>query len=425
MTAEPVESAVPVAPVPAVSRWRLLADRSVQSLIAANGVVGLAGAFVIPTVSLFLADAVHATPLMIGLFFAVRSVGEIGTDLAMGVVSDRLRDRRTVLVLTALCNAVGALCYSVFRDYYLLLPAGMVCFGLGGACFGQLFAYTRELAEARQVDAPFFNGFQRSITSLAWVIGPPVAFWLVARWSFTVLYASAAGLSLLAAAICRWGLPRLPRPAPDDPSADTAPGLRGLFAGLGAHTARLLAAIVLLLGANMMYQIDLSLRVTSELHLSTAFAGLLLGLSAVLEIPLMIGVGVWADRIGKTRLLLLATVCATLFFAALPLVHSRTLLLLLQLPNAFWTAVVMNIPVVMLQDSLPGRPGTASSLYASAFKTGMFLGGLVVGTVATWTGYGQVFWVCAGLTALAGLLVFAPGSPRTSAPTEIPEGNAA
>ncbi|MER7673491.1 sugar efflux transporter [Kitasatospora sp. NPDC096128] len=425
MTAESVESPAPVAPARAVGRWRLLTDRSVQSLIAANGVVGLAGAFVIPTVSLFLADAVQATPLMIGLFFAVRSVGEIGTDLAMGVVSDRLRDRRTVLVLTALCNAAGALCYSVLRDYYLLLPAGLVCFGLGGACFGQLFAYTRELAEERKVDAPFFNGFQRSITSLAWVVGPPVAFWLVAQWSFAVLYASAAGLSLLAAAVCRWGLPALPRPAPEDRSADTAPGLRGLLAGLGPRSGLLLVAIVLLLGANMMYQIDLSLRITVELHQSTAFAGLLLGLGAVLEIPLMIGVGVWADRIGKNRLLLLATLCATLFFAVLPLVHSRTLLLLLQLPNAFWTAVVMNIPVVMLQDSLPGRPGTASSLYASAFKTGMFLGGLVVGTVATWTGYGQVFWVCAGLTALAGLLVLLPGSPGSSEPTGLPEGSAA
>ncbi|MFG2825444.1 sugar efflux transporter [Kitasatospora sp. NPDC048365] len=419
MTVDGVKELAPAAPA---GRWRLLADRSVQSLIGANGVVGLAGAFVVPSVSLFLKDAVGATALMIGLFFAARSVGEIGTDLVMGVVSDRMRDRRTVLVLTALLNAAGALCYSVLRDYWVLLLAGMVCFGLGGACFGQLFAFTRELAEDREVDAPFFNGILRSVTSLSWVVGPPLAFWLVAQWSFTVLYAAAAGLSLLAAAICRWGLPYLARPERAD-AADA--GVRGAFAGLGGRTALLLAATVLLLGANMMYQIDLSLRVTSELHLSAAFAGLLLGLSACLEIPLMIAVGTWAERIGKPRLLLAATVCATLFFAALPLAESRTALLLLQLPNAFWTAVVMNIPVVMLQDALPGRAGTASSLYASAFKTGMFLGGLTVGTVATWTGYGQVFWVCAGLTAAAGLLVFLARGARGPVSHPLDEGSAA
>ncbi|WP_051837074.1 sugar efflux transporter [Streptomyces sp. NRRL WC-3742] len=422
MTGEPVESAALLAPARTTGRWHLLADRSVLNLIAANGVVGLAGAFAVPTTSLFLKDVVGATPLMIGLFFAVRSIGEIGTDLAMGVVSDRLRDRRMLLVLTALFNTAGALCYSVLRDYYLLLPAGLVLFGLGGACFGQLFAYTRELAEQRQVDASFFNGLQRSVTSLAWVIGPPVAFWMVARWSFTVLYGAAACLSLLAGVISRWGLPALPPPAPVDRDAEASPGLRGLLTGLGPRTALLLASIVLLLGANAMYQINLSLRVTAELHLSSSFTGLLLGLSAVLEIPLIIMAGAWAERIGKARLLLTAAVCATLFFAALPTVHGQALLLLLQLPNAFWTAVVMNIPVIMLQDSLPGRPGTASSLYSSAFKTGMFLGGLVVGTVATWTGYGQVFWVCAGLTALAGLLVLASERAGTPAPTS--EGNA-
>jgi MFS transporter, SET family, sugar efflux transporter len=405
------------------SRWRLLADGSVQSLIGATGMVGLAGAFLVPTISLFLKDVVGATPLMIGLFFAARSVGEIGTDLVMGVVSDRLSDRRTVLVLTALFNAAGAVCYSVLHDYWALLLTGMVCFGLGGACFGQLFAFTRELAEDRGVDAPFFNGFLRSVTSAAWVVGPPVAFWLVAQWSFTVLYVSTAALSLVAAVICRWGLPRIVRPQAVLPS-EPGSGLRGAFAGLGGRTALLLTAIVLLLGANMMYQINLSLRVTSELHLSAAFAGLLLGVSACLEIPLMIVVGTWAERIGKARMLLAATVCATLFFAVLPMAESRTALLLLQLPNAFWTAVVMNIPVVMLQDALPGRAGTASSLYASAFKTGMFLGGLTVGTVATWTGYGQVFWVCAALTAAAGALVYL--ARRTDAvPTTIDEGSAA
>jgi SET family sugar efflux transporter-like MFS transporter len=396
-------------------RWRLLGDPAVRSLIAATAAVGVAGAFVVPTTSLFLTEAVTATPLMVGLFFAARSIAEIGTDVVVGAVSDRLRNRRTILVLTALCNTAGALCYTFLRDYYLLLLTGMVCFGLGGACFGQLFAYTRELADERGVDAPFFNGFLRSVTSLAWVIGPPLAFWLVARWSFAALYATTAVLSLLAAALCRWGLPR-PGTAQDaEQGEEPPPGLLGMFRGVGLRTVLVLGSVVLLLGANTMYQIDLPLHITEELDLSAQFAGLLLGVSAALEIPLMVLVGVWADRIGKKRLMIAATVCATVFFALLPLTHSRPLLIALQPLNAAWAAVALNIPVVMLQDSLPGRFGTASALYSSAFKAGTFLGGLVVGTVATWTGYAQVFWVCAGLTALSGLLVLllrpAPADP--------------
>ncbi|MBT2489845.1 sugar efflux transporter [Streptomyces sp. ISL-96] len=413
------------------ARWRLLGDPAVRNLITATAAVGVAGAFVVPTTSLFLNEAVAATPLMVGLFFAARSVAEIGTDVVVGAVSDRLGNRRTILVLTALLNASGALCYTFLRDYYLLLLSGMICFGLGGACFGQLFAYTRELADARGVDAPFFNGFLRSVTSLAWVVGPPLAFWVIAQWSFTALYAATAVLSLLAAALCRWGLPDPGGPEPAESDVETAPGLRGMFAGVGRRTALVLGAVVLLLGANMMYQINLPLYITEELGMSAQFAGLLLGVSAAVEIPLMVLVGVWADRIGKQRLMLAATVCATLFFALLPLAESRLTLLALQPLNSAWAAVALNIPVVMLQDSLPGRFGTASALYSSAFKAGMFLGGLTVGTVATWTGYGQVFWVCAGLTGLAGLLslflrsVPVDHTPDLTARTDPREGSAA
>lgn len=398
-------------------RWRLLSDPAVLNLIATTAAIGVAGAFVVPTTSLFLSQAVTATPLMVGLFFAARSIAEIGTDMVVGAVSDRLRRRRTILVLTALFNAAGAVCYTFLRDYYLLLLSGMVCFGLGGACFGQLFAYTRELADARGVDAPFFNGFLRSVTSLAWVVGPPLAFWVIAEWSFTVLYAVTAGLSLLAAALCWWGLPDPAEPGPGatEPADEPPPGLLGMFRGLGLRTALVLGAVVLLLGANSMYQINLPLYVTEDLGMSPQFAGLLLGVSAAVEIPLMVLAGVWADRLGKQRLMLAAAVCATLFFALLPLSEGRLPLLALQVLNAAWAAVALNIPVVMLQDSLPGRFGTASALYSSAFKAGMFLGGLVVGTVATWTGYDRVFWVCAGLTAVAGVLALllrtAPEAP--------------
>ncbi|MFE2061065.1 sugar efflux transporter [Streptomyces sp. NPDC059467] len=413
-------------PGTAVSRWRLVTDPAVRDLIAVSGAIGLVGAFVVPTTSLFLTEAAAATPLMVGLFFAARSIAEIGTDMVVGAVSDRLRDRRTILVATSLLNAVGALGYTFLRDYYALLLTGIVCFGLGGACFGQLFAYTRELADARGVDAPFFNGFLRSVTSLAWVVGPPLAFWVIAQWSFTALYSATAALSVVAALLCRWGLPRPDTqaagappaaPASDGPAdEEQPPGLLGMFADVGLHTMILLGSVVLLLGANAMYQINLPLYVTDELHMNAQTAGLLLGVSAVLEIPLLVLAGAWADRLGKRRLMITATVCATLFFGLLPFIRSLPLLLAAQPLNAAWVAVAFNVPVVALQDSLPGRPGTASALYSSAFKAGMFLGGLAVGTVATWTGYGQVFWVCAGLTGLAGLLVlFLRSAPAPSA----------
>ncbi|MFF2525094.1 MFS transporter [Streptomyces liangshanensis] len=441
MTAEPdptpgVPPATPGAPgAPSATgkgaRMSFLREGAVVRLVGVTGAAGVAGAMVSTSASLFLADEVGATPLMIGLFFAGRAVGEIAVDLVVGVLSDRVRDRRRLLALCALLSAAGGLSYAGLRDYYLLLVAGVCCFGVGSTSFAQLFAYSRQLADTRGQGAAFFTGFLRSVTSLSWVVGPPLAFTLIARQGFTAMYLTAAALSLAASALSRWGLPPAPRPEPpasrpeppdgtargeaaasapapaaSAPAASTVPG-RNPFAGLDRGTAALLAAVVLLLTANMMYQIDLALFVTRDLGLGQGFVGLLLGLAAALEIPALVWVGARSERLGKRRLVVAASALATVFFCLLPLASGRAALLLLQIPNALWTAVVLSVPVVILQDRLPSRLGVASSLYSSAFKTGTLLGGVVTGTVATWTGYAQVFWVCAALTGLASVLLAA------------------
>ncbi|MFJ2648412.1 sugar efflux transporter [Streptomyces sp. NPDC087420] len=415
MTAEPdpttdISAASSASPAAKGARRAFLREGAIGRLVGVTGAVGVSGAMVSTSASLFLADEVGATPLMIGLFFAGRAVGEIGVDLVIGVLSDRVRDRRRLLALCTLLFAIGGLSYAGLRDYYLLLVAGVCCFGVGSTSFAQLFAYSRQLADTRGQGAAFFTGFLRSITSLSWVIGPPLAFTLIARQGFTAMYLAAAALSLVASALSRWGLPSATRPAPADGTdggepAEAPSSPRNPFAGLDRGTAALLTAVVLLLTANMMYQINLALFVTRDLGLGQGFVGWLLGLSAALEIPALVWVGARSEKLGKRRLVVAASALATVFFCLLPLASGRAALLLLQIPNALWTAVVLSIPVVILQDRLPSRLGVASSLYSSAFKTGTLLGGLVTGTVATWTGYTQVFWVCAALTGLAAVLL--------------------
>jgi len=67
------------------------------------------GSALSPTLSLFLANAVHTGPFVIGLFFAAYAAAEIVAGLVTGWLSDRRRDRRGVLWACAALSAVGAL----------------------------------------------------------------------------------------------------------------------------------------------------------------------------------------------------------------------------------------------------------------------------------------------------------------------------
>jgi MFS transporter, SET family, sugar efflux transporter len=414
-------------------------------LAGAIGAYGVLTAFLNTTTSLFLADAVHAAPLLIGLFFAGRGTVAIVAALVAGPVSDRLPDRRVLLLISGAGGALGAVCFAVLRDYAAVLVTGAVFFSIGGIGFSQLFAYANEFAKARGRAVTAFTSVMRSVFSASWVIGPPVAFYLLTRYGFGPLYLTVAGLSLATAGVCLRlrRLPAPPRPDGHGPAARQGrPGHQGreghqghqgregregrqrrgpaaALASLSARTWLLLGAVVALGVVDQMYNIDIALYVTRTLHLGAQLVGWMAGLGAALEIPIMIVAGRFADRFGKLRVVLAGAAAAVVFFCLLPLARSAAPLLALQMLNAAWVAVVMSLPMVMVQDEVPSGAGAASALYTSAFMSASLLAGAITGVAATAIGFGNVFWVCAALSAAAAGMLLArsgAGDGRTDAP---------
>lgn len=413
----PSETTASVPPQTAQGRFPLLrtfaANNTDNRLMALSGTTvmsGLAVAMLSGTISLYLADAVRATPLMVGLFFFGRSVLEGSTDLIVGQISDRIGNRRTLLALCSFLSAIGAVCYMELRNYYEVFICGVIFFGIGGSYFAQLLAYTREMAEKSAIAADSLNSAMRSLNSMTWIFGPPLGFWLLQSHGYTGMFIPVGILYSLAGALSLWRLPNL------SVRRHQSPGPRNPFRGLSRQAKTLMAITVLLLTAISIYQIDISLAVTRALHINASFVGLLLGLAAALEIPVMIFIAGRAERFGPWRLLLAAALCSTLFFCLLPLATTKPELLLLQVPNAFWVSLTLCIPVTIMQDSVGGGRGMASSLYSSSFKAGIMIGGATVGIVTEWAGYIDVFWVCGALSATAAcILLPRAGSkcPRT------------
>ncbi|MCX2182700.1 hypothetical protein KV205_19535 [Streptomyces sp. SKN60] len=71
-----------------------------------------------------------------------------------------------------------------------------------------------------------------------------------------------------------------------------------------------------------------------------------------------------AERAGKARIVAAAVLLATVFFCLLPLAESAPALIALQLPNAMWIAVITTVPMVLVQQEVPGGTGAVSALGA-------------------------------------------------------------
>jgi SET family sugar efflux transporter-like MFS transporter len=400
-----------------------------MSLGVAAGCYAVAMSVFGTTTSLFLADAVHAGPGLIGLYFTGCAVAAVGINLVTGWLSDRVTDRRVALAATALAGVAGALAFTAVRNYAVVFATGAVLLSLNDAYISQLFAYVKEFAESTGREVTPFSSAVRSVFSAGWVVGPPAGLFLLAHTGFGLMYTSAACLLLLAALLGRWFLPAVP--APPEPVAEEdagdagerrLSGMRRAVAIVPRRTWLLLGAVTAVNVADQMYLIAIALYVTKDLHLSAALVGVMAGVCAALEIPLMITVGRLADRVGKLRVVAAAVVLAVVFFCLLPVAGSAPVLIALQLPNAMWTAVVTSIPMVVVQQEVPGGTGTVSALYSSTFPVAQLLAGAVTGVVAAQAGYRDVFWICAGLCALAVVLLLCrrvsrgAGDGRTRAP---------
>lgn len=382
-----------------------LMGRSIP-LASSIAIYGLIAASQNATLSLFLVNAVHAVPFLVGLFFTARAAAGMAAGLATGWISDRMRDRRVMIGLTSLAGTAGALCLALLRDYTLLLVTGVVFASIGAGAMGQMFAYANEFGTVRGRDVTFFMSIMRSVFSAAFVAGPPLWLFIMARYGFRPLYLGIAGLSLASALIGRWGL----RQVPPKVSAAATRGSRERrvsrtirSASMPARTWLLLGVVLVLSTVNQMFNIDISLHVTKDLGYSPQLVGWMLSLTAGLEIPVMIAAGRAAVRVGRGRLVGMSAVLATVSFCLLPLAASPAALLALAALNGIWQGVALSIPMVMIQDEAPGGVGLSSSLYGAAFGSASMIAGAVTGVTASALGYGDVFWVCAALAAVAAL----------------------
>jgi len=472
--------------------------------------VGTSSAMVGPFLTLFLTDAVHATPVRITLFLIAAPLSSVTVSTVVGRLSDRYPIRRRLIIAASLAGASGTLATSMIRNYWALLLLAVTATAAAGSLVPQLFAYVRTTV-AGSDRAAMTTSSLRTLFSLSWVAGPFVATVLLGAGGFRLSY-SASSAMYLTAALIAWRLlpaaPPAPRTAPEpaaesvaagagplpyvpdadvgrppapavieeppapasppgssasppsscepSPAAYTTPepfATRPSSAGplppgsspagtsscvpspagvsscvpspagplppgrtssepfssetfpAGPDASRrviflTVAAFALMQCASGLGVQAMSLFVTADLGGGIGSAGVILGVCAGLEIPLMLGFGYLSTRVPLRRLVLagpLFSIAYTLSVAASAHVWQVAAA---QLFAACTVAVVQGLGVSYVQEMLPRHPGRASTLFTNAFPAGQMMAGPILG-VAQHVGYRAAYLTAAGLALTA------------------------
>lgn len=370
---------------PAVSSAKSFDLTSTAFLIVAF-LTGIAGALQTPTLSIFLTDEVHARPAMVGFFFTGSAVIGILVSQFLAGRSDKRGDRKSLIVFCCLLGVLACTLFAWNRNYFVLLFVGVFLSSFGSTANPQMFALAREHADKTGREAVMFSSFLRAQVSLAWVIGPPLAYALAMGFSFTVMYLSAAVAFIVCGVMVWLFLPSMRKELPLATGTIEAPRRNR------RDTLLLFVICTLMWGSNSLYIINMPLFIINELHLPEKLAGVMMGTAAGLEIPTMLIAGYFAKRLGKRFLMRVAAVGGVCFYAGMLMTHSPVILLGLQLLNAIFIGILGGIGMLYFQDLMPGQAGSATTLYTNTSRVGWIIAGSVAGIVAEIWNYHAVFW---------------------------------
>ena len=385
---------------PNISR-RLLTSASAAFLIVIF-MTGLAGALRIPALTVYLHKEVTNDPMMVGLFYSINSLVSMILSQIVAHYSDRYPNRKLIIALSCVMQMFGCLLFAFNRDYYVLLILGTLILGLGSSASSQLFALSREYSNSQKRDSTMFNTVLRAQLSLAWIVGPPLAYLLSDQFGFTFMYCAAATIFAMSIIIVVLMLPQAVSSDPNIANLNEDEQIREEGISSNRNSVILLCVTCLFVWTcNSMMFINMPIYLSESLGLSDRLAGLLMGTAAAIEIPVMLIAGYCTKFIDKKSLMLIGIVAGIGYYLCLSLATTEWQLIAIQLLNGLFVGILASIGMIYFQDLMPYKMGTATTLFTNTGSASWVTAGPIAGIMASQFGYHSTWYLAMGLCFIA------------------------
>lgn len=360
-------------------------------------------ALIVPTLSVYLAEHLNVKPFLVGSFFVAMSATSIVFAQVVGHWSDKLGDRRHIILIGMSSGALACIVFAFSNNYLMVLFAGLTFFAFSLASTSQMLAITREYAD--QFLHPdrnaLFNSIVRACVAVSWVGGPPLGFYF-----FTLLgpkhHYLLVGFCYFAVGLC--GMTLLPKV-----QRVTTPPLQPAANRNRTLTIAILA-FALLYSANQTYIICLPLFLAESMATPSSQAGWIYGTAAGLEVPVMILAGWLTSRFSLLMMIRVGAFSAALLYSGFFFATELWQLFALQIFNAIFIGTLAGLGMTWFQNMMPGKTGTASAMFVNTISAGNVIGSSVVAVVAQWFGYHSVYAVNIFIALIALVLLITMNS---------------
>ncbi len=388
----------------------------------------------IPTITLFVSGLTYASTLPYQSIIGINELGlgdgtysvliflaaaiNVVASVLLGILSDRLGDRRPLVLAIAVSGMLGFGSIYIFRSVPVFAIAVLLLIPISNSMFSILFGSIRATTNTLQHrEALSVTTTVRAIYSGSWALMPGlVGLYLASSSTMMPAYAVATVASISCFLLYFFCVPRSPKNA-----VRSRPQEDGFLASL----ARILepgillrvGSMALVSGTQRLSTTLSPLITTHAAHGTVVDVGLTACGVAFLEMPFMLFWAAMQKRFKNVHVLSVGTLIYSTYLVLVSFATARWQIYALIGINAFGAAAVLSVPISYLQDLIADKPGLGSSLLA----VNMFLSGGVaavlfaVGTAMTdYSGTALVGAAC-GLVATASILALDGRSARTAA----------
>ncbi|WP_188152120.1 MFS transporter [Teredinibacter waterburyi] len=357
---------------------------------------------IIPTLTPYLLQRFEAGAFEIGIFYTVLAVFSILSCQVSGRLSDISRNRPRFVIVGLSIGGLACLVLAFSSSFASSVYFGASILGISALAAPQIMAYARDYAEVNlnTKNIPLFNSYVRISFALSWVVGPPAGYLLQDLYGAINHYLFSGALHFLLATSVVGLIKKVPTTYTYKLKQKKNLAINVTHQKLATY----FVVFSILFSLNQMYLIALPQFLVASLNVELNHAGLLMGIAALIEIPVMVLGGVLASKMAIEKLIQIGAACALVFYLGLYFSESLLFIYILQIFNGIFIGIIASLGLTWFQDQMPSRAGFASSLFGNSVNTGILAGSLAFGWIVSQWGLRILLLVC-GLAATFSLAI--------------------
>lgn len=361
-------------------------------------------AFINSTTAVYLSTELNFNAQKIATYFVLYPISYVLIVQIIAKISD-LGIARSKLILTAciaglIANFIFITRPNQYTMFFMLIP----CYAVAQSAYSQIFAASREYAVLNLPSSIKFITFLRSLASLAWVIIPSFAFYLIANGSFSLVYIFCFLTYLIIGLLAVFLMPDL-KIKENNESNEKESILKN------KNVMLLCLSITAIFTAFSSYYNTMPLFLIKQLRLDNQLPGTMFSISAFFEIPLMLCCPFLAKKIGLKAVISIGCIALTSFMFLLQFVTESYQILCMAILPAIFIASVCSMGMVYFQELLFKIPGQATSLFFVSMNSGYILGGFLI-SIATDDHYTNVYATGSSIALFAIILLMFVKKPQ-------------